>query len=218
MRRFSRFAPGPPRSVHRSLHPPPAAGSARTSRCRWCSRPWRGRLVAAPDSTTLATDLVRLSEHLRREGTLVDYALGLKVLDAVVDWAKKRGAAPDFLVGTAAGPRELEAAIARRYVCVDRDIEDTSMLGFTSLVVTDRPWFTHVYVRAARERDVARLYAADLLARCRPQLADPIAYVDCTAEGPTSLPKSVAVRALAFRPLPTGAGPILARYLAASKH
>ena len=179
----------------------------------------RTALAASAEATEArlrATDLVRLSEHLRRTGSIEDYLIGLKILDAVVGWAQPLGPAPDFLVATHADDHELEAAIARHFVCTDRFLGRARQATYAGHGVFETPWFTRRYVSLDRERAVYRLYGGDLLAHCHPQLDDVAAYVACTSEQPEVLPKSAAVRALPFVPVP-GVVPVLVRYRAATR-
>jgi hypothetical protein len=152
-------------------------------------------LAAHPDAARIAA-FVKLSEHLRRIGGLLDYAIGMSILDHLLDASKKSGSP----IETGADTRELRGVFARETYCMDTLFEGAGIASFEGSNVlegADVPWFARRIVRPARERAMVRLTSGSRLERCDALIEDPERYGACLDDVPdnvSALPKSVGVR------------------------
>lgn len=158
-------------------------------------------LLAHPDDARI-TSFVKLSERLRRRGTFVSYAIGMRVLDYAMDAGDRAGAWPAALRETGVDTKELRGALAREASCIDELFEGATSSFFARDASVGRdyaPWFARAFVRPERERAMVRLTLGSRLERCEGAIADARAYLDCAnpkIDDLDALPKSVGARAV----------------------
>jgi hypothetical protein len=167
--------------------------------------------LVTPPIASHAAMLTTLSERLRRRGGLLHYAVGMKILDRLLERAALNPQGlPPYLKDTHADGRELRAAVARGHVCDDALFEGAGgRLGMAD--AKEVPWVARPFVTVSRERRMVRLFFGEPM-RAASEVDDPAEIAKRLAVRPSEMPKSVGVRAMAITPPFETILPVIKRY------